>query len=553
MTPEISCAQCRDHLPEYVSGALEPALRERVERHLEGCASCRAEAAMWRGIASTMGEAERRIPAGQPAARGWDALRAQIATEREMEQGATPKRKRTHMPYQIVDRRDAETRADATGYDSPVAIDQRRPSFARPIVAVAAVLLLGLLSAALFNAFAPRGTPQPGPGNGCTASRLKATLPPHASVTDLAMTSASAGWAVGAVYDSEQYAVGPRTFLLRYADCAWTPVDQGIQDARLDFISMGTPDDGWAVGATVKLVTTQPSDSPATHEWDADQVLALHYTAGEWRRVAIPAINGPIMNVPALRMVSADEGWMLVNHGGSESLLHYRRGAWTNVSLPFKPLTTVLWGMAAISPDDVWLAGMSDGIGVVARYSGGKWAQWSAPSERFADVASFPSLSAISLTSPRDVWAVGSYSGDGAGGAHVGSVLLHYDGTKWSAAPAPDAATNATGVHPPLTSISAISPSEAWAFPETQVEVPYGPHHPLLALHYTGGEWRWQQIVTSPQVVGVFGLTMTSATQGWTVGAVDKPLTGGNYVGSETFGRPLFYENGTWTLVAGDQ
>ncbi len=62
----------------YVSGRLEPEQRARVEKHLAACASCRADLALWRGVADEIQAANRRVSA--PAGLAGKAL-ARIETQ----------------------------------------------------------------------------------------------------------------------------------------------------------------------------------------------------------------------------------------------------------------------------------------------------------------------------------------------------------------------------------------------------------------------------------------------------------------------------------------
>ena len=52
----MSCERIREQIPEGLAGRLDPAARERLVEHLEGCASCRAEVAelnsVWRAMES---------------------------------------------------------------------------------------------------------------------------------------------------------------------------------------------------------------------------------------------------------------------------------------------------------------------------------------------------------------------------------------------------------------------------------------------------------------------------------------------------------------------
>ena len=59
MTDDRQCAQARRELGVYLLGAIEPAQRALVERHLAGCQACRAELSDLAGLPSLL----RRVPA----------------------------------------------------------------------------------------------------------------------------------------------------------------------------------------------------------------------------------------------------------------------------------------------------------------------------------------------------------------------------------------------------------------------------------------------------------------------------------------------------------
>ena len=59
MTDDRQCAQARRELGVYLLGAIEPAQRALVERHLAGCQACRAELSELAGLPSLL----RRVPA----------------------------------------------------------------------------------------------------------------------------------------------------------------------------------------------------------------------------------------------------------------------------------------------------------------------------------------------------------------------------------------------------------------------------------------------------------------------------------------------------------
>ncbi|MGD0604915.1 MAG: zf-HC2 domain-containing protein [Streptosporangiaceae bacterium] len=61
MSGDGQCAQARQELGVYLLGAIEPAQRALVERHLAACPRCRVELAGLAGLPSLL----RRVPAGE--------------------------------------------------------------------------------------------------------------------------------------------------------------------------------------------------------------------------------------------------------------------------------------------------------------------------------------------------------------------------------------------------------------------------------------------------------------------------------------------------------
>ncbi len=156
------------------------------------------------------------------------------------------------------------------------------------------------------------------------------------------------------------------------------------------------------------------------------------------------------------------------------------------------------------------------------------------------------SVTAISMDSPTDGWAIGrpdasivppTPSGGSAGAAASSAIFYHFNGSAWVQAALvhgfdPTGAGDAFGVY-----IKMLSPTDGWAFDG-------GAH----LLRYDGTAWRAATIGLSgsEQVVYVQTLTMISPTDGWAAARVNGGAAG---TGTVSF---LRYDGQRWTLDKSD-
>jgi hypothetical protein len=114
-------------------------------------------------------------------------------------------------------------------------------------------------------------------------------------------------------------------------------------------------------------------------------------------------------------------------------------------------------------------------------------------------------LSAVTCTSARSCWAVGSYL---SGPRHSSNEALHWNGTTWSVVPTPDPGTAATD-HNGLGGVTCTGPGNCWAAGEVS-SFPYQASR-NEALHWNGIKW---SMVTVPDpghdAGGLYGLGTVS-------------------------------------------
>jgi hypothetical protein len=249
------------------------------------------------------------------------------------------------------------------------------------------------------------------------------------------------------------------------ADTAYSPL-LTLSSARLYAVSADSASDAWAVGY---------GDNAAKSE---DMSLILHWNGTSWAAVPSP------------------------NPGGTGG--------------------TILYGVAAISPADVWAVGNSGTTALILHWNGTSWAKVATP-----PLTGISGLNWVSADSGTDVWAVGFNNNS----TSSGSMLLHWNGTTWSQVAIPSGVT--------LNQVKAISPKNVWAGGATSSDAQ------AVMLHWDGTSWTQ---VTLPGPSGavnsnVNGIGASSATNAWAVGTYDTS--------SYLVGQVSWHLTGsTWSAVA---
>jgi hypothetical protein len=242
-----------------------------------------------------------------------------------------------------------------------------------------------------------------------------------------------------------------------------------------------------------------PADVWAAGETGGDAVFE-HFDGTAWRRVPSPLWSHVSMG--AVAALSAADVWAVgevsfpgPGHPGQTLIVHWNGTAWQRVTSPDPGrVGNVLWGIAAIAPDDIWAAGCSSGTGgedtLIVHWDGQRWQQ--APSPDPPANWIMHCLYSVSATSAGDVWAAGD-----AGNAAQG-VIEHWNGDAWRMVPSPALGAQA---FPSVNAVVAASPAQAWvagSFTNRQDA------DQALAERWNGAAW---QRITSPNPGGRAGDT----------------------------------------------
>ncbi len=168
-------------------------------------------------------------------------------------------------------------------------------------------------------------------------------------------------------------------------------------------------------------------------------------------------------------------------------------------------------GVTVISPCDAWAVGSYTSSGssreqnLVEHWNGASWKV--VPSPQPGTGGSF--LVGVRGVSASNIWAVGAYFNT-AGDIDL---ILHWNGHRWQqvASPSP-------GVSPRLTAVRAVSANDAWAVGTSESNTVSR----TIILHWNGRKWTRVKSPNPGVENNLFGVAATSASNAWAVGVFIK-------------------------------
>jgi len=203
------------------------------------------------------------------------------------------------------------------------------------------------------------------------------------------------------------------------------------------------------------------------------------------------------------------------------------------VSQSVEATDNFLYGVSAISADDVWAVGSYVQAGLFRTLTmHGDGTQWSILPSPNAGASSNYLLSVAALSTD-DVWAVGEYDQAGV----FKTLIMHWDGTQWNAVASP----NAGAGHNFLQGVTAVSTDDVWAV--GRFLDPFDSNYRTLTIHWDGTQW---SVVSSPSPGSESsGLEAVSAITDNDVWAVGNYSSGG---ASQTL--TMRWNDGQWTVIS---
>ena len=399
--------------------------------------------------------------------------------------------------------------------EHPQRPQRRRTLVISTISAVAAVLIIALISAALFASGRLVLTGHPKTPTTTQNIAPAATLSPYTptasdAFNSIAMVSPNEGWIVGSSGSNSH----PGPLILHYLNGRLflanvvAPPSGWPTSLSLQHVAMLSASEGWAVGPVGGLCSSS---------------LILRYTRGQWKLES--TMTGTTLY--AISMLSTTDGWAVgdqeaCGQGGGYKpvLLHYHGTTWTPAQLPSDAIQVTRVVMT--SATDGWAVGSKQSSGsaensdLLLHYDGQTWSEVNT-----AGIAQFGvNLTEIAMISATDGWLVGTEN-QGPNGTASRSMLFHYDGKQWSKANTP-LDTQQGGVN----SLSLAS-GDGWLAGDRLGK-------DTFFLQLSGGTWKKVDAPTGAAISQVFTL---SANDAWAIGAQGQPFL-------------LHYHNGAWENVS---
>lgn len=282
-------------------------------------------------------------------------------------------------------------------------------------------------------------------------------------------------WAVGSYINPTTLA--HESLVEHWNGSSWSQVPSpnpgGTASSRsgtnLQAISAVSAKDLWAVGGYL---------DPAT---GADQTLILHGDGKSWTRISSASPGGSKRNdlsdLDSVHGLSASNAWAVGEYsteakssGRDAVVLHWNGTRWARVASPnalgdSTQRVTNLASVTAVSAHFAMAVGVfspdsatSPLESLTMRWTGSSWVQVASPDPGgIARVSDFTNLSGVSALSAQDAWAVGDDTDSSSGAVHT--VVLHWNGRRWSRFSSPNPSTTRTY----LFAVTAPSPQAAWA------------------------------------------------------------------------------------------
>ncbi|HEY0071062.1 MAG TPA: S-layer homology domain-containing protein, partial [Chloroflexia bacterium] len=312
------------------------------------------------------------------------------------------------------------------------------------------------------------------------------------SLSDIDAQSANDVWAVGSFDHSDTATKG---LFIHWDGKAWNKLpDPGTTGFVLTALSVAGPDDVWVIAAK-EYFQVDPSEL---------EFRTMHWDGQDWDTLPAPAITGTV-TIEDIEAIASDDVWLVgsksvENETGTDTfnlMLHWNGSAWTEYTIP----GSGLGGISALSTDDIWAVGHA-----FIHWDGSSWTVV----QEYTN-ATHTGFNSVVAINENDAWAVGStgfFCGIGCNG--TSSEMAHWDGTTWDLGPF-------TSVHAGLSEVDATGPDDVWVVGTRNYNNDIQGFHESgsVILHWNGTRW---EDMSHPVQEYLAGVAAVSPTDIWAVG-----------------------------------
>jgi hypothetical protein len=236
---------------------------------------------------------------------------------------------------------------------------------------------------------------------------------------DVVAIAPNDAWAVG--WSPVDQALDHRSVAMHWDGTEWsilpTPQPGGAYVDQLRAVDAAGPNDVWATGTYQDAQTNYHS-------------LILHWDGTEWS--VVPHNCDTLRGLTGITVLSATDVWAV----GDSTTCHYDGSSWTEVPSPqprpqYNELSYPLEDVSGTSGKNVWAVGARvvesyyyvSFSSIAEHWNGAQWTLVTTVPGQF--------LYGVEAVSPDDVWAVGTNG--------YGPLIAHFDGSEWSSVPTPEA------------------------------------------------------------------------------------------------------------------
>lgn len=335
-------------------------------------------------------------------------------------------------------------------------------------------------------------------------------------------------WAVGWSQDPNGPPFVKRTLIEHFDGNTWnivgSPNPRNDIDSVLHSVSGVSPDDVWAVG------TSHDGRLPS-------RTLIEHWNGILWSIIPSPSPDKQFNELRGVAALSANNVWAVGFRGGTKSetpietlILHWDGSSWNQVPSPnISGGANQLFGITAISANDIWAVGTAAGAPLALHWDG---SAWSVVSMQVSSGLSTEKLIAVSAAATNDVWAVGD--GKGIFTNQTFPTMWRWDGVRWTektcrAASASNPPDGYEGGGPDayFTGVAAAARNDVWA-------VGVRGSGPMI-LHWDGHAWT---AVTHPRAFPnaavLRAVTTSTGGNAWSVGLAIEVSPSGSVSAART-------------------